>query len=334
MPAIRIRNLCKTFKVPLPQKKKGVFASIKHFITHPTKNIDAVKNLSFDIERGEILGFLGANGSGKSTTIKMLTGILTPTSGQVEVLGFTPHKQRRQFTPHIGLVLGQKSLLWWNIPVLDSFKLYRDIYNLKTGEFNKRLDSLCELLAMTPLLHIPVRKLSLGQRMRAEICASLLHHPEVIFLDEPTIGLDVLGRKKLKDFIKYLNQTEQTTVILTSHNMFDVEDLCKRCIIIDEGSTIYEGDIAQLKAEQQEKVVTLVVESVLDEARFQTTLANCTLLEKDGPHYTLQISERSLVATIEAFMASCQLADLHIVPPNLETVVERIWEQRSARKVS
>lgn len=326
---IRVRNLRKTFAVPVKNDRPGLLSGIRHFLRHPTESLTAVKDLSFAVKPGEVTGFLGTNGSGKSTTIKMLTGILTPTSGEVEVLGYVPHKERYRYTREIGLVLGQKSLLWWNIPVIESFKLYRDIYGLKARDFERRLHEFTEILEIRDYLHVPVRKLSLGLRMRAEIAASLLHKPRIVFLDEPTIGLDVLGRTSLKRFLKTINDELGITIFLTTHNMFDVEDLCRRVIILHRGALVYDGGVAALKEAERFKVLELEVLEVTDERRFHRVLRRCRVLENEGPAYKLRIPAAEAVAIIEEIFASSRPANLNVVPPTLESIIEKIFEPES-----
>jgi viologen exporter family transport system ATP-binding protein len=329
---IRTRELTKTFKVPVKNEETGRLRRLRHFLVNPTQTFTAVKDLSFGVAEGEVVGFLGANGSGKSTTIKMLTGILTPTSGEVEVLGCVPHRDRGEYTRHIGVVLGQKSLLWWNIPVIESFKLYRDIYGVSRRDFEERLAHFSELLEITDILHVPVRKLSLGLRMRAEIVASLLHQPRIVFLDEPTIGLDVVSRLNLKSFLERINQELGITIFLTTHNMFDVEDLCRRCVIMSRGEAIYDGDIASLKASESSKVVEFELLKILDERRFRRAVNRCQILEGTESCFKLQVASGEAHQVIDELFDSCRFSNLHIVPPTLESIVRKIFEEDRAKE--
>lgn len=329
---VRAQGLSKTFKIPVANERRGFFAKLKHFVMNPSQERTAVDRVSFTVESGEIIGFLGANGSGKSTTIKMLSGILTPTAGELDVLGYSPHRQRKAYTRNIGVVFGQRSLLWWNIPVLESFKLYRDIYGQSDKDFEARLDRFAEVLEIRDFLHVPVRKLSLGMRMRAEIAASLLHKPKIIFLDEPTIGLDVLGRRNLKVFLKRINEEEGTTIFLTTHNMFDVEDLCRRCIILEGGKKIYEGDISALKAAERFKTLELEVLEVLARDRFEAVLRRCEVLSEEAPKYRLRVPSEAAVDVIRELFGCCRLSNLNILPPSLEGVVEKIFEAEHGRE--
>ena len=324
--AIRVEHLSKRFEVPIRQPRTSLWRRLTHFVRNPTEALTAVDDLSFRVARGEVVGLLGANGSGKSTTVKMLTGILTPTSGEATVLGFSPHRQRKAYTQHIGVVFGQKSLLWWNIPVIESFKLYRDIYGQDDASFNARLRHFVDVLEIRDYLHIPVRKLSLGMRMRAELVASLLHRPEIIFLDEPTIGLDVLGRRNLKRFLRRLNQDEGVTIVLTTHNMFDVEELCRRCIILREGAKVYDGDIAALKAAERHKIIELDVVEIVDPGRFEAILRRCEVLEGNAVRYRLRVESEIAVQVVQVLFDCARLESVNILPPNLEHVVERMLE--------
>ncbi|MEO1086672.1 MAG: ATP-binding cassette domain-containing protein [Acidobacteriota bacterium] len=332
--ALAAIGLTKEFRVPEPFPGGSWLRRLRHFVKNPSTAKTVVDDLTFTVEKGEVLGFLGANGSGKSTTIKMLTGILTPTSGEIDALGFSPHGQRKAYTRRIGVVFGQKSLLWWNIPVIESFKLYRDIYGQSNADFEARLKRFADILEIHDYLHVPVRKLSLGMRMRAEIAASLLHQPEIIFLDEPTIGLDVLGRRNLKRFLKRVNEEEGTTILLTTHNMFDVEDLCKRCVLLKDGRKVYEGDIATLKSVETTKTIEFDVLQVISKRTLEAALRRGHLLEQSKASYRLRVAADDAVDVIGMLFESARLENLNIVPPSLESVIERIFEARDPGKES
>lgn len=245
MSFIEVDNICKTFKVA--KRNSGVKAALKNFFKRDYKYIDAIKNISFSIEKGEIVGYIGPNGAGKSTTIKILSGILRPDSGSAKINGLVPWKDRERYVSNIGVVFGQRSQLWWDIPAEDTFDLIKDIYKLDEEEYQKEKKELVSLLDIEDVMKIPVRQLSLGQRMRCEIAASLLHKPEILFLDEPTIGLDAISKKTVREFIKKINKERQTTVILTTHDMTDIEVLAKRIILIGKGQILYDGTIKNLK---------------------------------------------------------------------------------------
>lgn len=244
MSVIEVKNLSKKYEYY--RKEPGVLGTLKAFIYREKLFAEAVKNISFSIEQGELVGFLGPNGAGKTTTLKMLSGILHPTSGEARVLGFVPHKREKAYQKQFALVMGQKNQLLKDLPAFESFILYKEIYEIPDDRFKKNLDELVGLFEIKEILDIPVRKLSLGQRMKCELAAALLHGPKVLFLDEPTIGLDVVAQKNIRDFIKKYNKEKKTTIILTSHYMEDIKELCGRVIIINIGSIVYDGNLDAL----------------------------------------------------------------------------------------
>jgi ABC-2 type transport system ATP-binding protein len=246
MLAIDVKDLRKQFKVQ--KNREGVTGAIKDLFKREYNEITAVKDISFQIPKGEICGYIGENGAGKSTTIKMLTGILVPTSGQLKVNGYVPYRDRESFVKGIGVVFGQRSQLWWDIGVIESFQLLRKVYRVPEAEFRQRLDELVERLQLGDLLNRPVRKLSLGQRMRCELVASLLHNPSILFLDEPTIGLDIVVKTEIREFLKKINREHGTTILLTTHDLQDIEALCSRVIMLDDGRIIYDGSLDELKS--------------------------------------------------------------------------------------
>ena len=242
---IEVKDLRKEFKKPI--RGEGISGMVKTLFSRKYETKVAVKDINFTINEGEMVGYIGSNGAGKSTTIKMMCGILTPSSGQVLINGMEPYKKRKQVAQNIGVVFGQKTQLWWDIQLIESYKVLKEVYRIPDDEYNERMEFLKEVLGLEEFLRQPVRTLSLGQRMRADLAASLLHNPKVLFLDEPTIGLDVLVKEKIREAIKEMNRKYNTTVILTTHDMEDIENLCNRIIIIDEGSVIYDGDLAHIK---------------------------------------------------------------------------------------
>ncbi len=242
---IEIKNLTKEFKTAVRQE--GVLGMFRTLFSAKYEVKTAVNNISLKINDGEMVGYIGSNGAGKSTTIKMMCGILTPTSGTIEIDGVEPYKKRKSVASKIGVVFGQKTQLWWDIPLVESFKVLKEIYRINDGDYKERLDFLYDVLGIGDFVHQPVRTLSLGQRMRADLAAAWLHNPEILFLDEPTIGLDVLVKEKIRGAIKMMNEKYNTTVILTTHDMQDIEDLCRRIIIIDEGNIIYDGTLENVK---------------------------------------------------------------------------------------
>ncbi len=238
MSYIEVQNLRKTFTV---RKKRG-----KGSLLREKETVEALKGISFSVEQGELLGYIGPNGAGKSTTVKILSGILTPESGSVSVNGRIPWENRKEHVRHIGVVFGQRSQLWWDVPLLDSYSLLKDIYRIPDGDYASRLKELADALELDPLLRTPLRQLSLGQRMRAELCGSLLHRPELLFLDEPTIGLDAVSKLALRDFLKWENREHGTTVLLTTHDMEDIAALCPRVMVLGHGQKLFDGEFADL----------------------------------------------------------------------------------------
>lgn len=243
---IEVNNITKEFKTN--KKYPGFKGAIKSFFSREYTIKKAVDNISFKINDGEVVGYIGANGAGKSTTIKMMTGILTPTSGEIKVNGIIPYENRQQNAYDIGVVFGQRTQLWWDLPLSESFTLLKEIYNVTDDEYKERMDFLGEVLGLEDFMLSPVRTLSLGQRMRADLAAALLHNPKIIYLDEPTIGLDVVVKEKVREAIKKIKDTYGTTIILTTHDLSDIEELCNRIIIIDKGIKIYDGSIDEIKA--------------------------------------------------------------------------------------
>ncbi len=239
MSIIKVTNLSKNYRYY--KKEPGLLNSVKSLFHREILISEAVKNINFEIDKGEIVGFLGPNGAGKTTTLKMLSGIIYPTSGKAMVLGYSPFKRQAKFQKQFAIVMGMKSQLWWDLPAMETFLLNKAIYEVSDKEFKSNLDELSELLDVVDLMNIPVRKLSLGQRMKCELVAALLHGPKVLFLDEPTIGLDVVSQNNIREFLKKYNKQRKTTIILTSHYMEDVEALCKRVVIINHGQLIFDG---------------------------------------------------------------------------------------------
>jgi len=243
---IEVKALSKSFKVA--KRDNGMFSTLKSFINPQFTTVNALTDVSFNISEGEIVGYIGPNGAGKSTTIKIISGILLPDSGTCKILNRIPWENRKEHVKNIGVVFGQRSQLWWDVPVIDSFNLLKDIYSIEKQSYNEMLDLLSISLNLTELLKTPVRQLSLGQRMRCEIAASLLHSPKILFLDEPTIGLDAVSKIEVRNFIKTINKEKKTTVILTTHDMNDIEALAKRIILIGKGKVLQDGNLSQLKS--------------------------------------------------------------------------------------
>jgi ABC-2 type transport system ATP-binding protein len=245
MPLIQVHNLSKIFKTF--ERKEGIWGGIQNLFVRQYRDLKAVDGISFAIDRGEMVGYIGANGAGKSTTIKMLTGILVPSGGEVKVHDFVPYRDRNTYTRTIGVVFGQRTQLWWDIAVVESFQLLKKIYGVSDKDYDRRLKIFDEVLDLKPLLHTPVRKLSLGQRMRCDLAASLIHNPTVLFLDEPTIGLDIVAKGNIRQFLHSINRELNVTVLLTTHDLSDIEELCRRIMIIDKGKLLFDGALSELR---------------------------------------------------------------------------------------
>jgi ABC-2 type transport system ATP-binding protein len=289
--------------------------------------VRAVRDVSFGVERGEMLGCLGPNGAGKSTTIKMLTGILVPTGGHVEVLGMVPHRRRKQVAQRIGVVFGQRTQLWWDLPLIDSLELLRYIYKVPAARYQRNISRLRDLLDLDPFLRTPVRQLSLGQRMRGDLAAALLHDPEILYLDEPTIGLDVVAKHRVRDFLREINRTDGATVLLTTHDMSDVEQLCSRVLIIDHGTLLYDGTLDGIR-DRLGTERTLVVD-LAEDVPLALWVPGALQVRADGPRRWLQFNrlETTAAELIAAVAARYKLHDLTIEEPDIESIVRRIYEK-------
>jgi len=283
--------------------------------------VEAVKGISFGVERGELLGYLGPNGAGKSTTIKMLTGILVPSSGRVSVAGLDPSRKRIELAKRIGAMFGQRIQLWWDLPLVESFELLRHIYTVPEQRYRERLARFREVLELDPFLQTPVRQLSLGQRIRGELTAAMLHGPELLFLDEPTIGLDVVAKQRVRDFLVEINRDDGVTVMLTTHDLGDIERLCNRLLVIDHGTLIWDGGIPELK-ERYGGDRTLVVD--LEEPAPPLEVAGATVERVDGPRQWLRF--RGSASEIASRVAeAARLVDLQVQEPDIEEIVRRIY---------
>lgn len=254
---IQFNNISKNFKIAI--RKKGIKGTLLGLFKREHKTIEALKNVSFEINEGDIVGYIGPNGAGKSTTIKIMSGILNPSSGECNIMGYTPWKQRKHYVKNIGVVFGQRSQLWWDVPVIDSFELLKDIYKIPDNEYNETLNILTETLNLKELLNRPLRQLSLGQKMKCELAGSLLHRPKILFLDEPTIGLDAVTKLSVREFIKDINKKWGTTVILTTHDMSDIEALTNKIILIGRGQILYNGSFSNIK-HKYDNIKTISIE--------------------------------------------------------------------------
>ena len=323
MPIISVEHLSKNFKVH--KRRKGFWGSLGSTFSREYDIIKAVDNVNFTLERGELVGYIGANGAGKSTTIKMLTGILVPTSGHIEVMGLTPYLHRKENARRIGVVFGQRTQLWWDLPVIDSFELLKHIYEIPENQYKQNLEFFSELLQLHPYLSTPVRKLSLGQRMRCDLTAALLHNPEILYLDEPTIGLDVVAKEQVRQFLRQVNAERQVTVILTTHDLNDVEQVCQRLIIIDSGKIIYDGGIDALK-ERYGKTRVLIVD--LAQTYPDIQLEGVDLTRREGNRIWLAFDRDTISASevIARLTERYEIQDLTISEPEIEEIVRRIYE--------
>lgn len=324
MAAIDVNGLRKTFVSR--EKQQGLKGSLRSLLRPDYRVVEAVVDISFAVEQGERVAFIGPNGAGKSTSIKMLVGILHPTAGEAHVLGKVPWRERERLAYEIGAVFGQKSQLWYHLPPQDSFDLLARIYELPAADYRRRLAQLVELFEIGDYLAAPVRKLSLGERMRCEIAASLLHKPHILFLDEPTIGLDVVVKQRIRDLILELNQQEQVTVFLTSHDAGDVEALCKRAMVIHHGHVIFDGRVSTLKRDYLHvKTISLK----LGEAWQGFEMPGVELLKQKGYGIKLRVDTRtaSIKAVIGQLLACYNIADINVDNPPMEEIIARIYEQ-------
>ena len=290
--------------------------------------VRAVDGVSFEIEAGSLVGYVGPNGAGKSTTVKMLTGILVPSAGRISVGGLDPSRQRIQLARRIGVVFGQRVQLWWDLPLRDSFELLRHIYRVPFERWRANLDAFTELLELGPFLETPVRQLSLGQRMRGELTASMLHDPEILFLDEPTIGLDIVAKARVREFLASVNRERGVTVLLTTHDLSDIERLCRRLLIIDHGRVIYDGGLDTL-IERYGEERTLIVD--LEEPADPLEVEGARVVRVEGPRQWLRFRRADVSAAelTAAVAAQARLVDLAIEEPDIEDVVRRIYRDRS-----
>ncbi len=322
MPTIVVENLSKIYSVAV--KEPGIKGTLSHFFRRTYREVKAVQNISFTIEPGEIVGFLGANGAGKTTTLKMLTGLIHPSQGRVRVAGYIPFRRQPQFLQKTSLVMGQKQQLLWDLPALDSLKINAAVYKITEKIFQKRLQELSEMLSLEGKLTQPVRKLSLGERMKAELLAALLHHPQVLFLDEPTLGLDVNAQAAVRDFLQAYNQQYQATILLTSHYMADITALCKRVLLIHQGQLIYDGSLEELLerfAPYREVKVELANPVSTDQ------LANYGDIQSiEGQEVRFLVKREQLTTTITKILAQLEVIDLNVTEPPIEQVIGRLFQ--------
>lgn len=304
---IEVKDIKKYYKIA--KREQGLVSTITNLFNRKYETKKAVDDISFSIKKGEIVGFIGPNGAGKSTTIKMLSGILYPDEGDVKINGYIPYKQRKQYVKNIGVVFGQKSQLHWDLPLIESFELMKYIYKIPQNVYEENLGKFTRLLDMEDFINQPVRQLSLGQRMRGDIVAALLHSPEIVFFDEPTIGLDVVAKEKIREFVKYMNETEQTTIIFTTHDMQDIEKVCDRLIIIDAGKKIYDGSIEEIKSKYANtKTIEILLENGEKEIK------------------TFELRETPMNEVMEQLFSEHSIKDISICEPEIDGIIRDIYE--------
>jgi ABC-2 type transport system ATP-binding protein len=328
---IEVKNLRKEFKIY--SSRSGLKGAFRDLFTRNYKIVPAVHDISLSIKHGEMVGYIGENGAGKSTTIKMLTGILTPTSGSLLVNGMNPHKEREQFVQSIGVVFGQRSQLWWDIAVQESFRLLKKVYKVSDEQYNDHMAHVIKTLDIEPLLDKPVRKLSLGQRMRCELAAALIHNPPLLFLDEPTIGLDVLVKLKIREFLKEINEKYNTTILLTTHDISDIEALCERVVMLDEGKIIYDGALRSLKEkwgegkELQFQFLELINPSELHQVT-KGLPVKWELNEKEQIYVaSLENDDEMISQVIAKVVAAFKIKDIKINETSTEEIIRNIYEK-------
>ncbi|MDQ0163083.1 ABC transporter ATP-binding protein [Aeribacillus alveayuensis] len=336
MNVIEVENLRKEFKSY--SSRSGLKGAFRDLFTRNYKTIRAVHDISFSVKKGEMVGYIGENGAGKSTTIKMLTGILTPTSGKVLVNGMNPHKEREKFVRTIGVVFGQRSQLWWDIAVQESFRLLKKVYQVSDQDYNEHMDHVIKTLDIEPLLDKPVRKLSLGQRMRCELAAALIHNPPLLFLDEPTIGLDVLVKLKIRQFLKEINEKYQTTILLTTHDLSDIEALCERVVMLDEGKIIYDGSLEHLRKHWGEgKQIEFQFGNEIEKERLAMITFNLNVHWIKGERGNIWIAQvanpkEDMSELISRVVAAEKIIDLSIQEISTEEIIRNIYEKGEATK--
>ena len=324
--AIHLENLQKIYHVH--EREAGLLAAVRSLVRRKTRAVRAVDGISFDVAAGEIVGFLGPNGAGKTTTLKMLSGLLHPTAGEVSVLGYEPYRRERNFLRNIALVMGQRNQLAWDIPAIDSFELNRVIYRIPEAEYRETLDELVTLLDLGALIQKPVRNLSLGERMKCEIAAALLHRPRVLFLDEPTIGLDVTMQRRIRTFIGEYNRRHEATVLLTSHYMADVEALCERVIVIHRGQILFDGDLAAL-VRRFSSHKTIIVD-LPDGTPGNGQLGDYgEVVAQSAGQVTLRVPKAEAARVTSRLLADLAIYDLTIQDPPIEEVIEQVFSQET-----
>jgi len=321
---ISVSHLSKYYQVQ--KKEPGFEGLVKSLVSRKYETVKAVDDISFEIERGELVGFIGPNGAGKTTTLKCLSGLLYPSDGEISVLGFTPWERKYEFLNKIAFVMGQKNQLWWDLPALETFLLNKEIYEISAKKFNETLFELSSLLKVDQLLKTPVRKLSLGERMKMELIASLIHSPKVLFLDEPTLGLDVVMQQNLRDFIKEYNKRHLATIILTSHYMKDVESLCKRVIIINLGKIIFDGELNMLVRQHAPyKLIKVILQRNIEENIIRTLGRN---IKFQYPELIFNVPNEKISETVAKLLKQLPIEDVTIQDPDIEDTIREIFSSK------
>jgi ABC-2 type transport system ATP-binding protein len=331
MSQIIVNNLSKTYRVP--ERQSGLLASFRSLGKRTHRDVNAVQEIDFTIERGEVVGFIGPNGAGKTTTLKMLSGLLRPTSGNVQVIGFSPWQRKHDFLRSISMIMGNKQQIIWDVPPLDTFNVLSEIYRIPKAEYRRNLDELVDLLEMGPLLKKPVRNMSLGERMKCELVGSLLHRPKVLFLDEPTLGLDVSMQRRLRTFIKAYNQRHDATIMLTSHYMADVVELCSRVILIHHGKLIYDGNLERLV---EQLAPFKLIHITMSDYRFDNGFdaeglpQNVDVVESNNGHVTLRVGRGDAPSITSHLLNTLSIADLRVENPPIDAVIDQIYQEERA----
>jgi ABC-2 type transport system ATP-binding protein len=321
---IKLSHINKTFKVA--ERGKGAAAAFRAMFKRQYKYIHAMNDVSFSVAEGEIVGYIGPNGAGKSTSVKVMSGILVPDSGSCEIMGFTPHKDRREYVKNIGVVFGQRTQLWWDVPIIDSFELLRDIYKVPVAEYKRTLDMLTDTLALSEFIKTPLRQVSLGQRMRAEIAASLLHSPKILFLDEPTIGLDAVSKLAVRQFIKTVNSERKLTVILTTHDMNDIEALCQRVILIGHGSILLDGNLSDVK-HHFDTYRTVTIEFLPHTEVLEVDGASIVSWDNQRAVYRVDTAKTTVAAVVSALGEQLTIQDMTVNAPPLDEIVASLYKE-------
>jgi ABC-2 type transport system ATP-binding protein len=321
MSVVQVKSLVKYYQVH--QKEPGLLGSIRSLINRRYEDVKAVDNISFQINDGELVGFIGPNGAGKTTTLKILSGLLYPTSGFVSVFGFTPWQRKADYLKQMSLVMGQKNQLWWDLPAMETFILNREIYEVPQDEFNQTLAELTNLLEVGDILKVQVRKLSLGQRMKCELIAALLHCPKVLFLDEPTIGLDVVMQKRMRDFIKEYNRRYKATILLTSHYMEDVKELCQRVLVIDKGRILFDGALTEIVDRYADhKRLEVIFAQDIDPKKLETV---GEVKEFSFPRAVISVSRKDTSRAAAKLLETFPVEDLNIEEPRIEDIIREVF---------